>query len=74
MEFVDMGWQNQMGEIPLGFTPSDISGLKLWTRFNSGITETGSGVSQWDDVSGNGNHLLQGTELIGHLKKQMAQC
>lgn len=44
------------------FLPSDLAGLKLWTRFNSGITITGSGVSQWDDVSGNGNHLLQGTD------------
>jgi len=48
-------------ESPITF-PSELSNLKLWTRFNSGITVTGSGVSQWDDVSGNGNHLKQGTD------------
>jgi len=62
MEFVDLGWKNQMGNTPLGFLPSDLAGLKLWTRFNSGITVTGSGVSQWDDVSGNGNHLTQSAD------------
>lgn len=45
------------------FIPSDLPNLKLWTQFNSGITTTGSGVSQWDDVSGNGNHLKQGTDV-----------
>jgi hypothetical protein len=33
-----------------------------WWRLNTGITITGSGVSQWDDQSGNGNHLLQATD------------
>ena len=48
---------------PLGaFLPSDLANLKLWTRFNQGITVTGSGVSQWDDQSGNGNHLKQATD------------
>lgn len=28
-------------------------------RFGLGITETGGGVSQWDDASGNGRHLVQ---------------
>ena len=45
-----------------GFLPSDLANLELWTKYNSGITVTGSGVSQWDDVSGNGNHLKQGTD------------
>lgn len=36
---------------------------KLWCRQGVGITVTGSGVSQWDDQSGNGNHLKQGTDL-----------
>jgi len=49
---------------PLGvIDPSQLAGLKLWCRYNSGITVTGSGVSQWDDVSGNGNHQKQGTDL-----------
>lgn len=33
-----------------------------WYRFNHGITEAGAGVSQWDDQSGNGRHLLQATD------------
>lgn len=33
-----------------------------WYRFNTGITEAGTGVSQWDDASGNGHHLLQATD------------
>ncbi len=44
------------------FLPSDLAGLKLWCKFNSGITVAGAGVSQWDDVSGNDNHLKQGTD------------
>jgi len=47
-----------------GFLPSKLEGLVMWTRYGSGITITGSGVSQWDDVSGNGNHLLQGTDAF----------
>jgi len=48
-------------ESPVVF-PSELLSLKLWTRFNSGITVTGAGVSQWNDQSGNGNHLKQGTD------------
>ncbi len=44
------------------FLPSDLAGLELWCKYNSGITIAGAGVSQWDDVSGNGNHLKQGTD------------
>lgn len=33
-----------------------------WFRAGQGITVTGSGVSQWDDQSGNDRHLLQGTD------------
>lgn len=33
-----------------------------WSLKGQGITVTGSGVSQWDDLSGNGRHLLQGTD------------
>ncbi len=45
-----------------GFLPSDLGGLVLWTQYDKGITVTGAGVSQWDDQSGEGNHLLQGTD------------
>jgi len=48
-------------ESPITF-PSELTDLKLWNRFDQGITVTGSGVSQWDDVSGNGNHLKQTTD------------
>jgi len=46
---------------PITF-PSELTDLKMWTRFNQGITVTGSGVSQWDDQSGNGNHLKQAVD------------
>ena len=32
-----------------------------WYRNATGITESGGFVSQWDDYSGNGRHLVQGT-------------
>lgn len=44
------------------FAPSDLSNLAAWYRFGQGIAVTGAGVSQWDDASGNGRHLLQGTD------------
>lgn len=44
------------------FVPKDLQNLAAWYRFNTGITVTGAGVSQWDDQSGNGRHLLQGTD------------
>lgn len=33
-----------------------------WYKFNTGITVTGAGVSQWDDKSGNSRPLLQATD------------
>lgn len=45
-----------------GFSPANVAGLAIWCRFNRGITVTGSGVSQWDDQSGNNRHLLQATD------------
>ena len=44
------------------FLPTDVANLVAWYKFNTGITITGAGVSQWDDQSGNGRHLLQGTD------------
>jgi len=35
---------------------------EAWFLKGIGQTVTGSGVSQWDDISGNGRHLLQGTD------------
>lgn len=44
------------------FNPAGLGNLAAWFKFNSGITVTGSGVSQWSDATGNGNHLLQATD------------
>jgi len=62
MELISMGEDKAMGNIPLKFLPSQVADLKLWFRFNTGITVTGSGVSQWDDQSGNGYHLKQAND------------
>lgn len=43
-------------------SPKDLPNLVSWHRFNTGITVTGAGVSQWDDQSGNAHHLLQTTD------------
>jgi hypothetical protein len=40
-----------------------------WFRFNLGITETGQGVSQWDDQSVNARHLKQGTDAARPAKQ-----
>jgi hypothetical protein len=46
------------------FSPSDISGMKLWLKADSGITKDGSNkVSAWTDQSGQGNNGSQGTAL-----------
>jgi hypothetical protein len=36
-------------------------GLAAWFRYGIGITTVTGAVSQWDDASGNGRHLKQGT-------------
>lgn len=45
------------------FSPDDIAGLQLWLDASDETTITASSgaVSQWDDKSGNGNHVSQGT-------------
>ena len=40
--------------------PQTINGLQLWLRADQGIT-LATGVSQWNDLSGNGNNLSQST-------------
>ncbi len=42
-------------------SPANLSPA-AWFRAGQGQTVTGSGVSQWDDISGNGRHLKQGTD------------
>jgi hypothetical protein len=46
-----------------GFNPKSISGLRLWldAANTSSFTLNGSGVSQWSDGSGSGNHFVQAT-------------
>lgn len=39
--------------------PNHVSGLALWLKNGTGIT--GNPASQWDDQSGNGNNVAQGT-------------
>lgn len=48
------------------FSPLDISGLVAWYDASvlSSVHATLGRVSQWDDLSGNGNHLLQGTGSV----------
>jgi hypothetical protein len=42
--------------------PHHLANLAAWWRFNTGITETGQGVSEWADQSGNARHQVQGTD------------
>ena len=47
-----------------GFVPTDIAGIKVWYDSDDAASFTyssGSVVSQWDDKSGNGLHMVQGT-------------
>lgn len=41
------------------FSPSDISGLKLWLRSDTGMVLSGNMVDQWNDISGNSNNAFQ---------------
>jgi len=43
------------------FKPTDISGIQMWLRSDSLVTLNGSQVSQWGDISGNGNNFLETT-------------
>ncbi|MEX0811979.1 MAG: PKD domain-containing protein [Chitinophagales bacterium] len=41
------------------FSPSDLNGLTLWLRADSGVVMTSDTVSQWSDLSGNDFHATQ---------------
>lgn len=42
------------------FDPTQLVNLSIWVIGDTGI-HIGTGVSQWDDQSGNNHHLIQGT-------------
>lgn len=46
-----------------GWQPSDLSGLMAWydASDSGSLTLSGADVTQWNDLSGNGYHLTQGT-------------
>jgi hypothetical protein len=45
------------------FSPTDISGLKLWVKADQITGKTnGEMIAQWDDQSGNGNNLVQSVD------------
>jgi hypothetical protein len=50
------------GKGEAAFLPSHLPNLLAWYRKGVGVTVTGSGVSQWDDQSGNDNHMLQAVD------------
>ena len=44
------------------FAPNQLAGLAFWyDAAQSPVVETGGGVEQWQDLSGNGNHATQST-------------
>ncbi|HEY4415516.1 MAG TPA: LamG-like jellyroll fold domain-containing protein [Verrucomicrobiae bacterium] len=42
--------------IPAGIYPASVA---LWVKADAGVVADASGVSQWNDLSGNGNNFLQ---------------
>ena len=60
-EIQDLSGSNNNSTV-IGFSPLDIDGLVAWYDASDSDTITiSTGVSQWDDKSGNANHLTQGT-------------
>ena len=45
----------------VSWSPSDETSLEAWYQYAVGITLNGSDVSQWDDSSGEGHDMSQGT-------------
>lgn len=44
--------------------PTDVTGLKLWVRAESLALSDGARIAQWNDESGQGNHLTQATQAL----------
>lgn len=55
-----LGLQNE-NKVLEAFSLTDLSGLKLWLKNNTGITESGGFISSWADQSGNSNNAIQAT-------------
>lgn len=49
------------GVDPAVFVPTDLTGLLIWLRADTGVTLTSGRVSTWADQSGNGNDFVQST-------------
>jgi len=43
------------------WSPTDFVGLRVWYKADSLVLADGAAVTQWDDSSGNGYHITQGT-------------
>jgi hypothetical protein len=57
----NLGWMSTRKKAVSGpFTPLSLTSLKGWYKSDVGVTIV-TGVSQWDDQSGNTNHLVQAT-------------
>ena len=61
---ISIGIPSTLGKVA-AFSPLDLSPV-LWLDASdtSTITESGGSVSQWDDKSGNGNDVTQGTAAL----------
>ncbi|KKP52070.1 MAG: hypothetical protein UR43_C0015G0006 [candidate division TM6 bacterium GW2011_GWF2_33_332] len=58
---IPLGVINSQGEVTGVAAPAcltDVNTTKGWYDFEVGVTLSGSEVTQWDDQSGNGNHLV----------------
>lgn len=53
------GWRTSLKKAG-AFTPAQLTSLRAWFKSDVGIT-IATGVSQWNDQSGNANHLVQAT-------------
>jgi hypothetical protein len=51
---------NAIEVLPTTYQPDWIAGCQLWLQAQLGIT-IATGVSQWNDLSGNGNNVFQAT-------------
>ncbi len=53
-------WRTTQKKRSSSFTPASLTNLRAWYKSDVGTT-IATGVAQWNDQSGNGNHLTQPT-------------